>query len=326
MMTREHLISHLSGQLGWSEQNIANVLDAMIDTIVDELNSGNSVNITDFGVFKTIKQPEYILIDQEVNQRHLMPPSIEILFEAAAITALDDNDTIYGSSSLNFLPDENLEKEANNSFLAFEPTLLNEGVRFSGLKEVYYRTRKEIPKEDPKVFRKRKKRASVWMPVLGGMAIALAVLFFFKGTRNRKALTATVNSPVLGTANRLGDKSADTLHSRQNRNDPPEETTSLSQGRSSFKPNTSLRKVGEKKLLLPKGSTLRMVAEDVYGNREFWVYIYLENKQFLKNPNVIDQGTELTLPDPSQYDIDPNNTQSVAKAKLLGDEILKKWE
>src|SRR5690554_1058092 len=297
MMTREHLISHLSGQLGWSEQNITKALDAMIDTIVDELNSGNSVDITDFGVFKTIKQPEYILIDQEVNQRHLMPPSIEILFEAAAITALDDNDTIYGSSSLNFLPDENLEKEANNSFLAFEPTLLNEGVRFSGLKEVYYRTRKEIPKEDPKVFRKRKKRASVWMPVLGGMAIALAVLFFFKGTRNRKALTTTANSPLLGTADQHPSK-----------------------------PTASLKTNTVEKVVLQEGYTLRLLALEYYGSREFWIYIYLENRKLIQNPNLIPLGIELSLPDPSQYDIDPNNTQSIAKAKLLGDEVLNEWE
>jgi hypothetical protein len=77
------------------------------------------------------------------------------------------------------------------------------------------------------------------------------------------------------------------------------------------------------RIKLEKGKTLRMLAEDYFGHREFWVYIYLENKEHISNPNSIPHGTELLLPLPSAHDMNPTDPASIAKAKLLSDEILK---
>lgn len=76
------------------------------------------------------------------------------------------------------------------------------------------------------------------------------------------------------------------------------------------------------KTILPEGKTLRLLAQDIFGDREFWVYIYLENRDKIPNPNRVPSGTELLLPDKSVYSIDAADPQSVAKAKSLGDEIL----
>ncbi|HMM15947.1 MAG TPA: hypothetical protein PKC47_00195 [Petrimonas sp.] len=76
------------------------------------------------------------------------------------------------------------------------------------------------------------------------------------------------------------------------------------------------------KVVVQKGKTLRLIAEEKFGNREFWVYIYLKNKDKIENPNVVAVGTELIIPDSSEYDIDASDTQSVAKAKVLGDDFL----
>lgn len=73
------------------------------------------------------------------------------------------------------------------------------------------------------------------------------------------------------------------------------------------------------------GKTLRLIALDKYGSREFWVYIYLKNKDKIKNPDIIPVGIELELPREDEYDINPNNPESVAKAKKLGDEEMKKY-
>ncbi|MDD4777144.1 MAG: hypothetical protein PHV53_02530 [Fermentimonas sp.] len=75
-------------------------------------------------------------------------------------------------------------------------------------------------------------------------------------------------------------------------------------------------------LTLGKGETLRSVALDLFGNKEFWVYIYQENMQNINNPNVIPVGTELLIPDISKYDIDADNPQSIEKAKEKGDMII----
>lgn len=77
-----------------------------------------------------------------------------------------------------------------------------------------------------------------------------------------------------------------------------------------------------KSLILREGQTLRTIALDLFGNKEFWVYIYQENENTISNPNVINVGTTLIIPDITSYDINPDNPQSVAKAKGKGDSIL----
>lgn len=72
------------------------------------------------------------------------------------------------------------------------------------------------------------------------------------------------------------------------------------------------------------GKTLRLIALDKYGSREFWVYIYLKNKDKIKNPDVIPVGLELVLPDMTEYDINADNPKSIANAKKRGDEEMKK--
>ncbi len=79
------------------------------------------------------------------------------------------------------------------------------------------------------------------------------------------------------------------------------------------------------KTILPEGKTLRLLAEDLFGHREFWVYIYLENKDRIDNPNKVPSGIELLLPDKSIYSMNAEDPQSVAKAKSLGEEILGRF-
>src|SRR5690554_7497541 len=45
-------------------------------------------------------------------------------------------------------------------------------------------------------------------------------------------------------------------------------------------------------VILSKGQTLRTIALDLFGSKEFWVYIYQENKHNIKNPNVIPVRSE----------------------------------
>lgn len=75
-------------------------------------------------------------------------------------------------------------------------------------------------------------------------------------------------------------------------------------------------------LILSEGQTLRTISLELFGSKEFWVYIYQENIHNIKNPNVIPAGTQLQIPDLTRYDINPDNPQSVAKAKEKGDKIL----
>lgn len=78
-----------------------------------------------------------------------------------------------------------------------------------------------------------------------------------------------------------------------------------------------------KTVKMSPGRTLRLIALDKLGNREFWVYIYLNNKDKINNPDVIPIGIELELPNKTVFPMDANNADEVAKAKKLGDEVMK---
>lgn len=71
------------------------------------------------------------------------------------------------------------------------------------------------------------------------------------------------------------------------------------------------------------GHTLRNIALEYYGHKSFWVYIYEENKDVIKNANNIALGTKLIIPAPSKYGIDPKNTASIEKAKQREAKLFK---
>ncbi|MDR1883659.1 MAG: HU family DNA-binding protein [Prevotella sp.] len=72
-----------------------------------------------------------------------------------------------------------------------------------------------------------------------------------------------------------------------------------------------------------RGHTLRNIALKYYGHKSFWVYIHEENKDVINDPNNIPLGAELVIPAPSKYGIDPENPDSVEKAKRLETELFR---
>lgn len=73
------------------------------------------------------------------------------------------------------------------------------------------------------------------------------------------------------------------------------------------------------------GYLLVNMARKHYGNKDFWVYIYEENKAKISNPNRISPGTELVIPPASKYGIDPSSTSSLNAARNKAAQILRKY-
>ena len=74
------------------------------------------------------------------------------------------------------------------------------------------------------------------------------------------------------------------------------------------------------------GVFLTTLARKYFGHKAFWVYIYEENKDVIKNPNQVPIGTRLTIPSASKYDIDANNRTSDENAKALAAKIQSRYE
>lgn len=75
---------------------------------------------------------------------------------------------------------------------------------------------------------------------------------------------------------------------------------------------------------LKSGSRLTLLAEKYYGNKIFWVYIYLDNKDKIKNPDCIPAGTSIRISKPDSSKINAKNPSCIEKATELQRVILGK--
>ena len=73
------------------------------------------------------------------------------------------------------------------------------------------------------------------------------------------------------------------------------------------------------------GYLITKMAQKHYGSKDFWVYIYEENKATLKNPNHQRPGQKVVIPPASKYGIDAKNPSSIEAAKKKASEILAKF-
>lgn len=77
--------------------------------------------------------------------------------------------------------------------------------------------------------------------------------------------------------------------------------------------------------VIAKGYLLNDMAKKHFGNKAFWVYIYEENKAKIKNPNAMQPGDKLVIPDAAKYGIDASNPASVKAANDMAGKILSRF-
>lgn len=182
-------------------------------------------------------------------------------------------------------------------------------------------------------LRKSASRKSFWWGVLSAFGIIIICLaggIFFMG--NDSPYVVKIGEYTLS----LGKQSID---SRPMNNNPesvvlPENKDTLSEMEKDSVLKDSVISVSP--LAAPEvkpvietirsGVFLTTLARKYFGHKAFWVYIYEENKDVIKNPNQVPIGTRLTIPRASKYDIDVNNRTSVEKAKALAAKIQSRYE
>lgn len=182
-------------------------------------------------------------------------------------------------------------------------------------------------------LRKSASRKSFWWGVLSAFGIIIICLaggIFFMG--NDSPYVVKIGEYTLS----LGKQSID---SRPMNNNPesvvlPENKDTLSEMEKDSVLKDSVISVSP--LAAPEvkpvietirsGVFLTTLARKYFGHKAFWVYIYEENKDVIKNPNQVPIGTRLTIPSASKYDIDANNRTSVENAKALAAKIQSRYK
>jgi nucleoid DNA-binding protein len=84
---------------------------------------------------------------------------------------------------------------------------------------------------------------------------------------------------------------------------------------------SQLKTGNAKKVTIKSGETLTRLANEEYGNKCFWVYIYEENKNIIKNPNNIPAGETITIPPAEKYRINKNNPESIKRANEIANKL-----
>lgn len=72
-----------------------------------------------------------------------------------------------------------------------------------------------------------------------------------------------------------------------------------------------------------RGYLITNMAKKHYGSKDFWVYIYEENKAKIRNPNNMQPGEVLVIPAAEKYGIDVANQESLRKARAKASQILR---
>ena len=75
--------------------------------------------------------------------------------------------------------------------------------------------------------------------------------------------------------------------------------------------------------VLQKGETLTQIAHQYYEDARFWPYIFEVNRHQLSTPDKVLEDMPLYLPNPTFYDIDGNNPESIEKVRMLIKKLMK---
>lgn len=111
-------------------------------------------------------------------------------------------------------------------------------------------------------------------------------------------------------------KTAETAQNNQNQTVKPATATTTAQPTTKSDKAESATATAQPTVVRDRvNGTLSSLARKYYGASEFWVYIYLENKSKIPNPDRVKPGTVVVIPDAAKYGIDKNDPKSIQRAK-----------
>ncbi len=96
-MKNKELISELSKRMGWTQQEVTDMMSALSSVISTTLVDNDSVYFQGFGQFEVKKKAERITVNPVSGKRYLVPPKLAPVFKPGTtiknkLKALKDNE------------------------------------------------------------------------------------------------------------------------------------------------------------------------------------------------------------------------------------------
>ena len=164
--------------------------------------------------------------------------------------------------------------------------------------------RKEEPQESqPTPSERTNRRLWLWIviPLVAVLLMALLLWFFVFG-REERTQNPVTTPPASTTAPIEKTPTIDTIAPIDSVA-PPADTTAQPEILTT--------------VTLGNGDYLARYARRYLGRSEYWIYIYLANKEQIEDPDNIPLGTEIQIPSPQSVGITGNEEADLAEAKRL---------
>ncbi|GHU88152.1 hypothetical protein FACS1894155_02460 [Bacteroidia bacterium] len=316
------LVGLLSEKAGITKKDAENFLREFFDLTTNALLEDKQVKIKNLGTFKIVDVHKRESVDVRTGERVVIPPH----------------------SKVNFIPDTNLSKTINEPFAMFDPIEIRSGELNSP--DIIPDTA-HVPPEHNRILEKRKKkrkRIKFLYPVIAIIAILVFAIIYF--IPDYVEIYKKSDDYVSETNHEQGNETPEQEIDITEMEQPSTEskTDNISEDSTSIvnnpeiavgtpvkpekQPETTVEKTvknterysivnGIKKRKIVEGERLTLIALQEYGNKDFWIYLYEENKNMIKNPENVMPGMIIIIPPVSKYSIDKDNPESVKKAKEL---------
>lgn len=278
----------------------------LIEIIRKMLLNGDSVRIKNLGTFRRV----------EVGSRE----SVDV--------ATGNRVTIPAHHRISFIPDKNLAHAVNEPFALFNPVEIDghekpavkieEAPAFTDSDSdlggsIYHSPEKPFRHRQLRNYMRRRLWSTLLCIALG---VGLVAFWYY---------VYILDKSDIETVSPLSDRNAYSVETHDDETltikdivatDSIIVENSAAEG-SASQENTDKTTDPTKSYTIRPGDRLTTIALSEYGNKIFWVYLYEENRNSIKNPNIVSVGADIQIPPASKYGIDKGNAESVRKAVEL---------
>jgi DNA-binding protein HU-beta len=83
-MNNKEFIAELSQRSGYTQADTQKLVKTLIDSMADEFQNGDGVQISGFGSFEVKKRMERVVVNPGTGKRQLVPPKLVLNFKPVA--------------------------------------------------------------------------------------------------------------------------------------------------------------------------------------------------------------------------------------------------
>jgi len=309
----QEIVSRMAHETGASKKETEEFLRSLFAIIPDALLRDKVIKINGLGAFKLVLVESRESVNVNTKEKYEIPARYK----------------------LSFVPDSQLKEMVNEAFSAFEAVELDENAMPDIKEEIQTddipgeEFAKAVAEEEPQAgnlpvvdeadthrrqFKSKNEthRNRLWT-LAGLLVVALLVTGFYYvreyGFQFKFANRTEAIVDVAG-AQPTQEATVEMPQAEEQEMPEPEQKVEVSE------PMKIIAKV-----TIEPSMTLTVIAQEYYGSKIFWVYLYMANKTRIKNPDIVPVGTIIEVPAHEVYGINVYDSASVRRANELSAEI-----